>query len=224
MSDDMSDTVIPKSDQLNADDLIGGKTLTITVTGAKVTKGTEQPVVLNYAGDNGKPYKPGKSMRRVLLELWGKDSQKYIGRSMTLYCDPSVRFGGVDVGGIRISHMSHIEGQRTLALTATRANKKPFVVKPLVVQKQQEETKPDAPPPITPETKKAGEEAAAKGVEAYQSWLGTLAPEVKATVKPFHSEWSKIAKAYVAPMEDDVPFDNDETAADTNEDDDVPGM
>lgn len=36
---DMMDTVIPKSDQLNADDLIGGKTMTIKITNTSVKKG-----------------------------------------------------------------------------------------------------------------------------------------------------------------------------------------
>lgn len=129
----MLQTVIPKSDQLNADDLIGGKMLTIKVTKVSLVNG-DQPVAVNYEGDNGKPYKPCKSMRRVLIHAWGGDGAAYVGRSMTLYCDPTVKFGGADVGGIRISHMSNIERDMTVALTATRANRKPFTVKPLIVE------------------------------------------------------------------------------------------
>ena len=44
-----------------------------------------------------------------------------------------VKFGGLEVGGIRISHMSHMNGEMTMALTATRAVRKPFTVKPLAV-------------------------------------------------------------------------------------------
>lgn len=127
----MADTVIAKSDQLNADDLIG-RTLTITVTKVAIPGG-EQPVTINYEGDGGKPYKPGKSMRRVLMHAWGSDANAYVGRSMTLYRDDEVLFGGLKVGGIRISHMSHIDGDTTMALTATRGNKKAFKVRPLQV-------------------------------------------------------------------------------------------
>lgn len=127
---DLSKTISAKSDQLNADDLLG-KTVTIKITDVSI-KGDEQPVVIHYEGDNGKPYKPCKSMRRVLVHVWGADGAKYKGRQLTLYCDPSVRFGSMEVGGIRISHMSHIDKQITMALTATRANKKPFTVRPLV--------------------------------------------------------------------------------------------
>jgi hypothetical protein len=127
---DMRSVIIAKSDQLNSDDLISGP-VTITVTSVTIRPGTEQPVSIFYDGDNGKPYKCCKSMARVLVTCWGADANQYIGRSMTLYRDPKVTWGGMAVGGIRISHMTHIEGTQTMALTATKGSKKPFVVKPL---------------------------------------------------------------------------------------------
>ena len=126
---DISKTVAPKSDQLNADDLIAGPR-TITVTSVKLVA-EDQPVAIHFSGDEGKAYKPCKSMRRVLVRAWGADASKYVGRIMTLYLDESVRFGGAAVGGIRISHMSDISGPLTMALTATRAVKKAFTVKPI---------------------------------------------------------------------------------------------
>lgn len=126
----MLPTIIPKSDQLNADDLIGGRTLTIKITKVSILAG-EQPVALSYEGDSGKPYKPGKSMRRVLVSVWGSDANKYIGRSLTVYRDEKVKFGGDAVGGIRISHMSDIAEPVTIALTATRTSRKPFTIRPL---------------------------------------------------------------------------------------------
>lgn len=134
MSDveNLRDTVIPKSDQINADDLIGGATLTITVSA--VRRGdSDQPIAINFDGDNGKPYKPGKSMRRVLIHAWSDDGRAWVGKSMTLYCDPDVKFGGVKVGGIRISHMSDIPRTLDIALTTTRGKRSPYTVKPLVV-------------------------------------------------------------------------------------------
>ena len=126
---DISKTVAPKSDQLNADDLIAGPR-TIVVTAVKLVA-EDQPVAIHFAGDDNKPYKPCKSMRRVLVRAWGADAAQYAGRSMTLYLDETVRFGGAAVGGIRISHLSDISGPLTMALTATRAVKKAFTVKPL---------------------------------------------------------------------------------------------
>lgn len=127
---DVSKTVAPKTDQLNFDDFIGDAKMTVKVTKVSLLAG-EQPIAINYEGDNGKPFKPCKSMRRVLVQLWGGNGEDYIGRSMTLFGDPTVKFGGANVGGIRISHLSHISEPVTLALTASKAVRKPYVVRPL---------------------------------------------------------------------------------------------
>jgi len=161
----MLDTIVPRSDQLNADDLIGGRTLTITVTGVDISM-AEQPVAVRFEGDNGKPYKPGKSMRRVLVHCWGDDANLYVGRSLTLYRDDTVKFGGTDVGGIRISHMSHLDRVTTMALTETKAKRRPFTVKPLVPGAKQQS--PDSP--FISETL---EQLVAKAKDA-PAWLAAL--------------------------------------------------
>ena len=51
---DMAPTIIPKSDQTNADDLISGP-ITIKITGVDIRGGQEQPISIHYEGDNGKP-------------------------------------------------------------------------------------------------------------------------------------------------------------------------
>lgn len=130
---DMTAVIVPKSDQLSADDLISGPR-TITITDVKIAAGTEQPVAMSYEGDDGRPFKPCKSMCRCLVALWGADASLYVGRSMTLYRDPSVKWGGLEVGGIRISHMSDIKDRHTMALTVTKGSKKPFTVQPLVIE------------------------------------------------------------------------------------------
>lgn len=42
---------------------------------------------------------------------------------MTLFHEPSVKFGGEMVGGIRISHLSDIQGDIKVSLTTTRGKK-----------------------------------------------------------------------------------------------------
>ena len=130
---DIDDTIAPKSDQLNAEDLIGGPR-TYTIDHAVVTSG-EQPVNIHLVESPGRPYRPSKTMRRVLVNAWGKRSAEYAGRRLTLYRDPAVKFGGEAVGGIKISHMSGIEKPVTVALTVSRGKRSPFTVEPL----------PDAP-------------------------------------------------------------------------------
>ncbi len=128
---DIAATCAPKSDQLNADDLIAGPR-TITITAVKLAA-EDQPVAIHFQGDDGKPWKPCKSMRRVLMRAWGADGAQYVGKSATLFLEPGVRFGGAEVGGIRISHLSHIDKSLTMALTVTRASKKAYTVKPLAM-------------------------------------------------------------------------------------------
>lgn len=134
---DMGAFIAPKSNQLNADDLISGP-LTIRVT--KVTasnESAEQPVAVFYEGDNGKPYLPCKTCRRVMVAVWGRDASVYPGRSMTLYRDSKVTFGGIAVGGIRISHMSDMPEAMTLAITMSKAKRAPMTIKPLATQQRQ---------------------------------------------------------------------------------------
>jgi hypothetical protein len=128
--EDLSPTIIPKSDQLNAEQLLGGP-MTVTVCDVRVSDSGEQPVVVHYDGENGRPFKPCKTMRKVLIHAWGTDGRKWIGRSMTLYNDPSVKFGGDDVGGIRISHMSDIDRDVKVSLTSTRGKKAKYEIKRL---------------------------------------------------------------------------------------------
>lgn len=156
---DMSLHIAAKSDQLNADDLMG-RDLTIKITKVSASAdAADQPVSIHFEGDGGKPYKPCKSMRRVMVQAWGVDGQAYVGRSMTLYRDDKVMFGGIQVGGIRISHMSHIDREKVMALTATRGKKAPYSVKPLKVEtRRPEEPKTDAPPLSLADRAKAYEE------------------------------------------------------------------
>lgn len=126
---DMSSVIVPKSDQINAEDFIPGPA-TFTIEAVAISPGTEQPVSIKLVGEQ-RVYRPCKSMSRVLVQAWGPDARRYAGRSLTLYRDPKVKWGGMEVGGIRISHLSHIDGQMTMALTATKGKRAPFIVKPL---------------------------------------------------------------------------------------------
>jgi len=136
MSNDVTnlrDTILAKSNQLNADDIIGTG-ITITVTAVKRGDSAEQPVVIHYQGDNGRPYLPCKTMRRVLIAGWGENGAAWVGRSMSLYNEPSVKFGGVAVGGIRISHMTDIGNGLRLTPNASKGKKQEVIIQPLKAQ------------------------------------------------------------------------------------------
>lgn len=141
---DISETLAPNSDQLDAVDLAQGPRI-FTIT--KVAKGNaEQPVQVSLA-EFDRVWRPGKSMRRVLAACWGVDAAQWAGRRVELYCDEKVAFGGQAVGGTRISRLSHIEGPKSIPLLVTRGKSAMFKVSPL----------PDAPASLAldPETERA---------------------------------------------------------------------
>jgi hypothetical protein len=125
----MTASIAPKSDQLNAEDLLTGpRTFTI----AEVKRGSaEQPVDVHLVEFPGRPFKPSKTVRRIMVGAWGPDASTYAGKRLTLYRDPAVRFGGMDVGGIRVSHMSGIDKPMTLVLSVSKGKRAPYVIKPL---------------------------------------------------------------------------------------------
>lgn len=125
---DITETLAPKSDQLDAVDLLGGpRTFTIE----SVSKGNaEQPVNVKLA-EFPRVWRPGKSMRRVLAAAWGRHADEWAGKRLTLFCDPTVKFGGEEVGGTRISHMSHIDGVKKIPLIVARGKSATYTVQPL---------------------------------------------------------------------------------------------
>lgn len=129
MTQDMRTVIQPKSDQLNADDFVAGPR-TVRITSVEI-KGGEQPISVHFEGDNGKPWKPCKTTARLMVAAWGPDASQYKGRSLTLYRDPTVKWAGLEVGGIRISHMSHIDSDMVYAATVTKGKRAPIKVKPL---------------------------------------------------------------------------------------------
>mgnify|MGYP003408502765 CR=1 FL=1 len=129
MSMDISQTTAPKSDQQNFDDYIAGPK---TVTVSEVPKGSsEQPVEIHLVEFPGRPYKPNKSMRRVLVAAWGSEASAYTGRRMTLFGDPGVKWAGEQVGGIKIGALSHIDKKLTVNLTVTKGKRAPHTVEVL---------------------------------------------------------------------------------------------
>ena len=130
---DMNPTITPRSDQLNADSFMSGPK-TYTVAKVSGNEGNaEQPVNFHFEGEP-LVFRPCKSMRRVVVKIWGADASKYAGKSMTLFRDPKVKWGGMEVGGIRISHMSGLDKPEVMALTETRAKRAPYTVQPLTIQ------------------------------------------------------------------------------------------
>jgi hypothetical protein len=167
---DLTESIAPKSDQINAEDLLTGpRTFTID----KVNAGnTEQPINVHLKELPGRPYRPSKSMRRLLVAAWGAEGSAYEGRRLTLYRNPDIKFGGDKVGGIEISHLSHINKPIDVALAVTRGRRKIFTVAPL---REQAPATPTIPDDVVRDTAKAGAEGT---IDQYIAWLAERnAPE-----------------------------------------------
>jgi hypothetical protein len=148
---DLSKTIIAKSDQLNADDLLtGARTFTV----AEVREGNEeQPVNIVLAEwPRSRPFKPSKTVQRILAYCWGAETDDWPkGARMTLFRDEKVKWAGEEVGGIRVSHLSHINGPQKIALQESKHKKSLHTIQPL----------PDAPAETPAPPEPTAEEVAA---------------------------------------------------------------
>lgn len=143
---DITDTLAPKSDQLDAVDLAASGPQTFTITRVDVKDNEQQPVNIHLA-EFPRPWRPNKNTRRILGQAWGPSKGgAYEGRRVTLYYDPDVEFGGSKVGGVRIAAMSHLPGGKPFSalILPKKGRSETVVIKPL----------PDAP---TKPTRKAAE-------------------------------------------------------------------
>lgn len=136
-----------KSDQLNSCDLLGGS---IVAKILDVKPGSsEQPVII-IIDSWPQPWKPSKTSLRVLSACWGNDPSVWIGRYAVLFCDDSVTFGKEAIGGVRTSHLSHINGRKVVSVNSTRGKKAAQVVEPYYPQEEQQ---PELEPSYYPDEK-----------------------------------------------------------------------
>lgn len=224
--DDVTPFLTAKSDQLNADDLVGGP-ITVRVISARITGGTEQPVTVEIDGGH-RPWKPCKTTMRVLAALWGSAPSAWAGRMIRLYRDPTVKYGGVEVGGIRISGMSHIDGPKKITLAASKKSKVEHRIDVLKVEQPKPRAVPqdDAPPPnradyltsIRQAVREAGgtmtdlvefvSQKVGQQVGPPDTWSEENTARVARMVR---GEWAADLRTYLAPpvQDDHNPFDGD---------------
>lgn len=164
---DLSRTIIAKSDQLNADDLISGPR---TFTVAEVREGdAEQPVSIVLAEwPRNRPFKPSKTVMRLLVAAWGAESDDWPPNArMTLFRDASVKWAGQAIGGIRVSHLSHIDKQLKVALQEAKGKKILHTIDPL----------PTSAPPAPP-----ADEATVAALASLRAEWNEATPERRAEI------------------------------------------
>lgn len=198
---DFQQTLAARSDQINNTDLAGGAQ-TITITKINVNMKEDQPVSISFQGSE-KVYRPCKGMRRVMAEIWGVDPGQYIGRSLTLYRDPDVRFGADTTGGTRISHMSHIDGEKKVTVPVSRGKVKSYQIKLLNMAIE----RIDPPQIDTEAAQAAARTAAGQGKATFTAWWNGDGRTLRDAVKPIMPELTKLAADADGP-----PPDNDDDA------------
>ncbi len=110
--------IVPKSDQLNVDDVMHG-TITATITHVRRVDNPDQPWLVYIEGFN-RPWKPCKTMRRMLLSAFGLTEDGWVGERITLYNDSPVKFGKDTTGGIRVSEMSTLPNPHPFRVMTSR--------------------------------------------------------------------------------------------------------
>lgn len=125
---DITDTLAPKSDQLDSIDLTDGPRI---FTVKSVSKGNDEQPVQVHLVEFPRPWRPSKNMRRVLAACWGTDASAWAGRRVELFRDPDVTFGKETPGGTRIAKLSHIDGEQAVPLLVSRGKSATYVVEPL---------------------------------------------------------------------------------------------
>lgn len=184
-----------KSDQLNATDFSTSRNEATTkkITQIAIKGGDDQPLWVILDGDKKKPWKPAKGQTRIMRDAWSRDTALWVGQSVALYNDPHAKWGGVEVGGIRIHAMTGIKEDTTFAVTLTKGKREPQRVLHLVTA--------DAPAPAA--KTKAAPDPAAKAAAAQKAAgaiiaaiFGAVDAEAFAGVMKQHADTIERLKAY----------------------------
>jgi hypothetical protein len=147
---DITEALAPTSDQLDAVELVNPRTFTID-TGSSLGKREGKTVAEIRLVDFDRVWRPSKGMLDVLAACWGTDAKQWVGRRVTVYNDPDVMFGRDRVGGVRISHLSHIDKARAVTIRASGAGRKQvWRVEPMPDAVEPRRTAALASPPTEP--------------------------------------------------------------------------
>jgi len=163
-------TAPARSDQINADDFIGGPR---TFTLGEVHPGkAEQLYDIDLVELPGKVWRPPLTVLRLLIAAWGDEASDWAGRRVTLFRDESVSFGKDAIGGIRISHMSHLPDEKPFKtkVQTSRGKRTPMSVEPLI----EEATTPEPT---------AEQVAECNDVDALRAMWKNAGPERQAQIK-----------------------------------------
>ena len=168
---DITDALAPKSDQLDAVELVAPRTFTID-EGSRLATRDGFPVVEVKLVGFDRVWRPSKGMLDAIVAIWGTNAREWAGQSVTLYNDPEVTFGKDKVGGIRISAMTGIAKPTTVQIRGRGqgGRKVPWRIQPLK----------DAPKPTGPTLEQV---AACDDTEQLRSMWQAATPDVRTAIE-----------------------------------------
>lgn len=211
----LQQALAPKSDQLNADDLIVSN-ITIVISKVSINLGSDQKIIINYHGDNGKPWKPSKGMGRVLTEILGGDPDLWVGQTVELFRNKEIRFGKEKCGGIQIAGMSAINNVTTLLITTSKGKKSSITINPIApmgnAPAQQRQQAPVTQQPASEANPKREWAVKLKAAVNYGSlavdevWAMVPA-ELKQDMDSFYKEQYMKSQSFDAPVEPPAQYE-----------------
>lgn len=124
-------------DYMNADTLLAGD-LTLTIDSVsleevedKDKKLTKNKLVIYWQEHGAKPWIPCKTSAKSLSVVWGDSLRAWKGRKVTLFRDPTVKFGSKTTGGIRVRGMPDLPSPVSFEFAAnTKTRPKTFTLIP----------------------------------------------------------------------------------------------
>lgn len=176
---DITDALAPTSDQLDAVELVNPRTFTID-TGSRLGSREGKTVAEVRLVDFPRVWRPSKGMLDVLALCWGTDGKQWVGRRVTVYNDTEVMFGREKTGGVRISHLSHIDKARDLTIRAPGQGKK---------QRWHVDPFADAAPTVPAQSEPtAAEVIACTDLEILREWHAISGAERRAQIRARKAE------------------------------------
>lgn len=188
----MKITAPPRSDQLNGDDFSGGRTATVTIAGVKEGSTDLAPYDINLVEVDRRVWRPPLTVLRLLMAAWGDEATDWVGRKVTLYRDDNVRVGKEVMGGIRVSHASHLPtGDKpfTTKITSTRGRKSPVTVQPIPADA------PTSTPAQTHTEPTVAEVADCTDPGVLRAWWKQASPERRAQIEARVTELSALPQS-----------------------------
>lgn len=133
---DISQSLLAKSDQLNAADLIDP--IAIQIDKVNYDPDRVQPLWIYY-NKLENPWKPSKGMRKIIASdaILGLETDNWTGARLRIFRESSVKYAGKAVGGVEISEFDGITSKKSFPVRTAKMGTKAIDINPLVLSEKE---------------------------------------------------------------------------------------